>query len=321
MRDTFNGSFILNMSGCKQCGCPCNRCINNNSLDLHHEIEELQAKVRDCNNRMGIMEREYTESREYSDSEIAKLQDELIKIRDRYDRIFESHKKMQRVNHDLEDNILKLVTKYENEKKSLQKDVINLNNQVLDSKIAICDLEEENARFRNDCNVAVQLLQCKPSNFVSHKLDSLPIDIQDRLKVHLSQQQLLDFEKEDKCLEQESRMIKVPMSTFPPTAMFYSVNSPAPLPTIESPNDVKQKTVPVNLIAKVLAQPETKYRNKHIHICKKCCTVKTYIHQEIQSDISYGGDKNNFHGHTIRSVNTIEKSNRPRFDSTETEII
>ena len=32
------------------------------------------------------MEREFTESTQYSESEVAKLQDELAKLRDRYDR-------------------------------------------------------------------------------------------------------------------------------------------------------------------------------------------------------------------------------------------
>jgi predicted nucleic acid-binding Zn-ribbon protein len=55
-------------------------------LDLHREIEELRSKVKNGTAQMTQMEKEFTESRDYSEQEIAKLQDELSKLRDRYDR-------------------------------------------------------------------------------------------------------------------------------------------------------------------------------------------------------------------------------------------
>ncbi len=56
------------------------------SLDLHHEIEALRSKLKGSDSRVSSMEREFVESREYADNEISKLQDELSKLRDRYDR-------------------------------------------------------------------------------------------------------------------------------------------------------------------------------------------------------------------------------------------
>jgi hypothetical protein len=32
-------------------------------------------------------------------------------------------------------------------------------------------------RYRNDVNLAIQLLQCKPANFVSHKFDLVNINV------------------------------------------------------------------------------------------------------------------------------------------------
>jgi hypothetical protein len=32
-------------------------------------------------------------------------------------------------------------------------------------------------RYRNDVNLAIQLLQCKPANFVSHKFDMVNINV------------------------------------------------------------------------------------------------------------------------------------------------
>ncbi len=56
------------------------------SLDLHHEIEVLRSKLRSSESHVTSMEREFVESREYTESEIAKLQDDLARLRDRYDR-------------------------------------------------------------------------------------------------------------------------------------------------------------------------------------------------------------------------------------------
>ena len=56
------------------------------SLDLHREIEELRSKLLKSQNHVGQMEREFIQSRDYSESEMGKLQDELVKLRDRYDR-------------------------------------------------------------------------------------------------------------------------------------------------------------------------------------------------------------------------------------------
>ena len=56
------------------------------SLDLHHEIEELRSKLNKSNAHMAQMEGEFQDSRDYADTQIDKLQDELAKLRDRYDR-------------------------------------------------------------------------------------------------------------------------------------------------------------------------------------------------------------------------------------------
>ncbi len=65
-------------------------------------------------------------------------------------------------------------------------------------------------------------------------------------------------------------MIHVPMPTFPPTAMVYSVNQPMPTKEPAEPPREKNDTVPTNIIAKVLAQPKTKRKPRHLYICDKC---------------------------------------------------
>jgi len=49
-------------------------------------IEELNAKLVDVTLRASNAERELADNRCRADMEIARLQDELLKLRDRYDR-------------------------------------------------------------------------------------------------------------------------------------------------------------------------------------------------------------------------------------------
>jgi len=61
-------------------------CSIASSLDWHHAIEELTAKLVVMTSRASNTERELADSRSRADVDIARLQDELIKLRDRYDR-------------------------------------------------------------------------------------------------------------------------------------------------------------------------------------------------------------------------------------------
>ena len=44
------------------------------------------------------------------DMELTKTREELVRLRERYDRLMDSHKKMQRLNNNLEDKLLRLVS-------------------------------------------------------------------------------------------------------------------------------------------------------------------------------------------------------------------
>ena len=56
------------------------------SLDLHHEIEDLRAKLMRSNTRIAQMECDMADAQKLAEIEIAKLTDELIRLRDRYER-------------------------------------------------------------------------------------------------------------------------------------------------------------------------------------------------------------------------------------------
>ncbi|XP_013417574.1 tight junction-associated protein 1 [Lingula anatina] len=273
---------------CRECGCNCASCSNINSLDLHHEIEELKSKLLQSNGKITQMNVDHEESKRLGEMEVCRLQDELMKLRERYDRLLEGHKKMQKVNQGLEDKLLKLVNRFEVDKTALQKDVATMTTKLVDARITITDLEEECERYRSDCNTAVQLLQCKPSNFVAHRLNALPIDLQERVKSQLTREQIINME-DPPVGQVETKVIRVPMPTFPPTAMVYSVNKPTD--DIEKANqENRQESVPMTLIAKVLTQPDPQRKPRKMYICDKCKVDVVFMDKDVQTSTSYEAD-------------------------------
>lgn len=107
------------------------------------------------------------------------------------------------MNQNLEDKLLKIVDKCETEKNSLTRDVASLTQKLVEARAKIHRLQDENVcgfanayllmlhswnktdmglfvlqeRYRNDVNLAIQLLQCKPANFVSHKFDMVNTNV------------------------------------------------------------------------------------------------------------------------------------------------
>uniref|UniRef100_A0AAZ3RW70 Brain-enriched guanylate kinase-associated protein n=1 Tax=Oncorhynchus tshawytscha TaxID=74940 RepID=A0AAZ3RW70_ONCTS len=77
---------------------------------------------------------------------------------------------------------------HEDEKRALSREIIVLNNHLMEAKITIEKLREDNDLYRKDCNLAAQLLQCSKSHHRAHKLSELPIDFQERVSSHMEKQ-------------------------------------------------------------------------------------------------------------------------------------
>lgn len=276
-----NSPLLKTPKPCTHCGCACNgkfMTASSDSLDLHQQIEELHSQLLRSKSHYSSMEQEYDNRLQTANYELLKLREEFVKLRDRYERLMESHKRMQKINDNLENKLLNIVNTRESEKTSLQKDIASLTSKIVDAKSLICDLEEENERYRSDCNLAVQLLQCKPSNFVAQKLNALPIGLQERVKGHLTSEQILNMENG---APETTKLIHVPMQTFPPTAMVYSVPKQKDVSS-ESNEDL---SVPMSLMAKVLTQPETKRKPRLMYFCVKCREDYYFAHKETQTDV------------------------------------
>lgn len=147
-------------------------------VHLYQEIENLKRQIAERDYHIVQMETSVMDhAKEFPNGEFQALQETLRFWQEKYDRLAESHRKLQKVNQALEDKLLRIVDKFETEKATLTRDVNDLTNRLVEARVTINDIEEENEQYKHDCNIAVNLLQCKPSNFVSYKVNTVSTGI------------------------------------------------------------------------------------------------------------------------------------------------
>ncbi|XP_076599076.1 tight junction-associated protein 1 isoform X2 [Chaetodon auriga] len=152
---------------------------------LQQQNEDLQCRLSLSTHKMEAMEAEFDGSRHYMEAELSRTRDDLDKMRDKFRRLQNSYTASQRANQDLEEKLHALLRKVERDKKTMDQEIVELTNKLLDAKNTIDRLEELNERYRQDCNLAVQLLKCNKSHFRNHKFADLPYELQDMLNKHM----------------------------------------------------------------------------------------------------------------------------------------
>uniref|UniRef100_A0A8C6Z4G4 Tight junction associated protein 1 n=1 Tax=Nothoprocta perdicaria TaxID=30464 RepID=A0A8C6Z4G4_NOTPE len=166
---------------------------------LQHENEELRRRLTYVTGKMEAMERELESGQDYLEMELGQNREELEKFKDKFRRLQNSYTASQRTNQDLEEKLHALaslsqswifaIKKAEMDRKTLDWEIVELTNKLLDAKTTINKLEELNERYRQDCNLAVQLLKCNKSHFRNHKFADLPYELQDMVNKHLHSSQ------------------------------------------------------------------------------------------------------------------------------------
>ena len=126
----------------------------------------------------------------------------------------------------------------------------------------------------------------------------------------------------------ETKTIRVPMPTFPPTAMVYSINKVVVTP---QDKDGRIENVPITLVAKVLSQPEPKRKPQRTYICNKCKMDIVFMEKGIQtekmlnrdhndSDLDLSMEKQQYSSGIMLAKPHVHKPHKTRLNSTETEI-
>ncbi|XP_013173013.1 PREDICTED: putative uncharacterized protein DDB_G0293878 [Papilio xuthus] len=160
---------------------PCKECNSAGEAQLHAEVANLRQHVAEKDAHIVGIEAEFVKCTARADD----LEEQVDTWREKYERLYDSHKRVQKLNQVLEDKLLQMVDKMKSEKSQLTKDIATLSVRLAESKHNYSMLQKENERYKNDMNLAIQLLQCKPDNFVSQKLDNLPVDTQARVSQYV----------------------------------------------------------------------------------------------------------------------------------------
>uniref|UniRef100_A0A674A4X0 Brain-enriched guanylate kinase-associated protein-like n=1 Tax=Salmo trutta TaxID=8032 RepID=A0A674A4X0_SALTR len=145
----------------------------------------ILSRLSYTTHKLEMVESEFDSTRQYLETELRRAQEELEKFTDKLRRIQSSYAAQQRINQDLEDKVHRTSQHHDDEKRALSREIIVLNNHLLEAKITIEKLREDNDLYRKDCNLAAQLLQCSKSHHRAHKLSELPIDFQERVSSHI----------------------------------------------------------------------------------------------------------------------------------------
>ncbi|KAM6183594.1 tight junction-associated protein 1 isoform 1-T4 [Erethizon dorsatum] len=152
---------------------------------LQQENEELRRRLVSATRRTEALERELEIGQDCLELELGQSREELDKFKDKFRRLQNSYTASQRTNQELEDKLHTLIQKAEMDRKTLDWEIVELTNKLLDARNTINRLEELNERYRLDCNLAVQLLKCNKSHFRSHKFADLPCELQHMVRKHL----------------------------------------------------------------------------------------------------------------------------------------
>ncbi|CAL8273212.1 unnamed protein product [Merluccius merluccius] len=162
-----------------------NGCKHQKRSSVHDHKEDLRKRLSFTTHKLEMVEMEFDSTRQYLETELRRAQEELDKFTDKLRRIQSSYAALQRINQDLEDKMHRTTQHHDEEKRALSREIIVLNNHLMEAKITVDKLREDNDLYRKDCNLAAQLLQCSKSHHRAHKMSELPLDFQERISSHL----------------------------------------------------------------------------------------------------------------------------------------
>uniref|UniRef100_A0A1B0D5E1 Uncharacterized protein n=1 Tax=Phlebotomus papatasi TaxID=29031 RepID=A0A1B0D5E1_PHLPP len=273
----------------------------NCDVHLHAEIEVLKQALADKTTQLIAME---TACLRESDRQV-ELEDSIIAWQDKYDRLYESHKRVQKVNQNLEDKLLKLVDRNSGERAQLTSDVATLSVRLAQANYNIANLQREIERYKMDMSLAIQLLQCKPDSFVSQKISSLPAEIQSKVASYMRLDTNSHSDSEGSTsgtVDGTTRSYRVlpasdsppPLCPFPPTAMVYSMRG---LDAAQNP-EVRDQVITPSMMSKFLEDELKSSELKHCESCQ-CNTKDLTVLPDTQKTYTIGtqtllhGDANN----------------------------
>ncbi|XP_037551388.1 brain-enriched guanylate kinase-associated protein isoform X2 [Nematolebias whitei] len=162
-----------------------NGCKHPKRSAFHDHKDDLRKRLSYTTHKLEMVETEFDSTRQYLETELRRAQEELEKFTEKLRRIQSGYAALQRINQELEDKMCRTSQHHEEEKRALSREIILLNNHLMEAKITINKLREDNDLYRKDCNLAAQLLQRSKSHHRAHKLSELPLEFQERISSYM----------------------------------------------------------------------------------------------------------------------------------------
>uniref|UniRef100_A0AC11C353 Brain enriched guanylate kinase associated n=1 Tax=Ovis aries TaxID=9940 RepID=A0AC11C353_SHEEP len=151
---------------------------------LQEQKGELRKRLSYTTHRLEKLENEFDSTRHFLEIELRRAQEELEKVTEKLRRIQSNYMALQRINQELEDKLFRMGQHYEEEKRALSHEIVALNSHLLEAKVTIDKLSEDNELYRKDCSLAAQLLQCSQAYGRGRKMAELPAEFQERMNLH-----------------------------------------------------------------------------------------------------------------------------------------
>lgn len=113
----------------------------------------MRQHLLERDNHIVTMETQFlNEADKFPNGELASMKEELLIWQEKYSRLHEAHKRVQKVNQNLEDKLLRIVDKCETEKGAFTKDIATLSHRLADANFTIHRLTRDNVSVLPLCN-------------------------------------------------------------------------------------------------------------------------------------------------------------------------
>ncbi|XP_069049311.1 brain-enriched guanylate kinase-associated protein isoform X2 [Lepisosteus oculatus] len=148
---------------------------------LQEQKEDLRKRLTYTTHKLELLETEFDSTRQYLETELRRAQEELEKLTEKLRRIQNSYAALQRINQDLEEKIHRTTQHHDEEKRALSHEIIVLNNHLMEAKITIDKLREDNlpTEFQERISLHMEKHGCGVSLPLCHSpySDSVPTSI------------------------------------------------------------------------------------------------------------------------------------------------
>ncbi|KAM5239932.1 brain-enriched guanylate kinase-associated protein isoform 9-T9 [Hipposideros larvatus] len=145
---------------------------------LQEQKGELRKRLSYTTHKLEKLETEFDSTRHYLEIELRRAQEELEKVTEKLRRIQSNYMALQRINQELEDKLYRMGQHYEEEKRALSHEIVALNSHLLEAKVTIDKLSEDNlpADFQERVSLHMEKRGCSLPSALCHPAyaDSVP---------------------------------------------------------------------------------------------------------------------------------------------------